>query len=413
MKKKFYYGWVLMVVTFITMGLVNYLGVSSFSLFVAPAVKTMGVSAAAFLTCATMSSLGGVVGSAIGGKMLDKYGLRIVGTIGAVLIGLGFLGLSFANSMPLFYVCYFVIGAATCGTGTVFINKMASKWFNKYRGTVTGICAAGQSTMTVILASLFAKNIEANGMSNTYLIMAIILFVVAALIILLMRNSPEDMGLYPDGAEQIVESDNSVVKEATGLSAGEAMKTPAFWLIIIGFGVFNIASLGVIQTYNAHFQNVGYTPVLAAISASTYGFAGIFTRIGWGRVADKVNHKIATIIGSAIFIGSIIFLSFVTDASSNIPLYVFGITYAIGNGYVWAIMVKYIGNNFGTKAFGQISGYIMTAMMACSMLGSPLAGAIFDKTGSYSTAYRLFAIIALVATCLLLLSKKPEQSVEK
>lgn len=412
MKKKFYYGWILMVVTFITMGLVNYLGVSSFSLFVAPAVKTMGVSAAAFLTCATMSSLGGIVGSAIGGKMLDKYGLRIVGTIGAALIGLGFLGLSFAKVMPLFYACYFVIGAATCGTGTVFINKMASKWFNKYRGTVTGVCAAGQSTMTVILASVFAKNIEANGMSNTYLIMAIILFAVAVLLILFMRNDPKDMGLNPDGAE-IAEEVSGAAVEVTGLSSREAMKTSAFWLIIIGFGIFNIASLGVIQTYNAHFQNVGYTPVLAAVSASVYGFAGIFTRIIWGRVADKVNHKIATIIGSAIFIGAIIFLSFVTDAANTAPLYIFGIAYAIGNGYIWAIMVKYIGNNFGTKAFGQISGYIMTAMMACSMLGSPLAGMIFDKTGSYSMAYRVFAIIALVATGLLLMSKKPEQISEK
>ncbi len=52
----------------------------------------------------------------------------------------------------------------------------------------------------------------------------------------------------------------------------------------------------------------------------------------------------------------------------------------------FALMVKFIGINFGTKAFGQISGYIMTAMMAGSMLGAPLAGVIFDATGSYTGA---------------------------
>ena len=99
---------------------------------------------------------------------------------------------------------------------------------------------------------------------------------------------------------------------------------------------------------------------------------------------------------------------FVKSAVSNTPLYIFGILFALGNGYIWALMVKFVGNNFGTRAFGQLNGYIMTAMMAGAMLGSPIAGAIFDKTGSYSTAYLLFGAIAAVATVMMVAAKKPK-----
>ena len=306
----------------------------------------------------------------------------------------------------MFYVCYFVIGFSSIATGTIFINKFAAKWFDKYRGTVSGICAAGQSTFTVLLASVFAKDIQAAGYSHTYRIIAYILAGVAVANLLFMKNDPSDVGQYPDGGD--ASSGEKKAMQLTGMTAKEAMKTSAFWLIVIGFGVLNIASLGVIQTYNAHFQSVGYPAVIAAISATTYGVAGIVARVLWGRIADKVNYKFATAIGGVIFIAAVLYLSFVKSAVSNTPLYIFGILFALGNGYIWALMVKFVGNNFGTRAFGQLNGYIMTAMMAGAMLGSPIAGAIFDKTGSYSTAYLLFGAIAAVATVMMVAAKKPK-----
>ena len=300
----FFYGWIMMVVTFVGMGLVNYFGVSSFSLFVAPVVSTLGISATAFLLCATMNSLGGVFGAMVGGKLLDAKGLRFTGALGSLLLAGGFLVLRFAKSMPLFYLCYLVIGFATSATGSIFINKMVARWFDRYRGTVTGICTAGQSTFTFLLARLFAGRIEKTGYGSAYLIIAVIMFAVAILLLVLIREKPEDLGQLPDGAAQRREGAGRAA-DAVGLTAAEAMKTPTFWLIVIAYGLNTMASLGVIQTYNAHFQSVGYLALMAATAASVYGLAGIFTRILWGRVADLIPHKAACLMnergnGSAV-----------------------------------------------------------------------------------------------------------------
>lgn len=396
----------MMVVTFIGMGLVNYFGVSSFSLFVAPVVKTLGISATAFLLCATMNSLGGVFGAMVGGKLLDARGLRFTGTAGALMLAAGFFVLRFAKSMPLFYLCYLLIGFATSATGSIFINKMVARWFDRYRGTVTGICTAGQSTFTFLLARLFAGRIEKDGYAAAYMIIAGVMLAVAIILLLCIREKPEDLGQYPDGASNAAGGKGKAA-DAFGMTASEAMKTATFWLIVIAYGLNTMASLGVIQTYNAHFQNVGYTAMMAATAASVYGLAGIFTRILWGRIADMISHKTACLIGNIIFIGSILYLASVHGAGSSAPLYIFGVAYAIGNGFMFVLMVKFLGINFGTRSFGMLSGYTMTAMMLGSMAGSPLAGLIFDKTGSYAMAYIVFAIAAAAAAVMLMITKKP------
>ncbi len=404
---KFFYGWVMMAATFVGMGLVNYFGVSSFSLFVAPVVSTLGISATAFLLCATMNSLGGVFGAMVGGRLLDARGLRFTGTAGALLLAGAFFALRFAKSMPVFYLCYLVIGFASSATGSIFINKMVARWFDRLRGTVTGICTAGQSTFTFLLARLLAGRIERAGYASAYLIIAIAMLAVAVMLLVLIREKPEDMGQLPDGALQKAEG-NKGAADAFGLTAKEATKTAAFWLIVIAYGLNTMASLGVIQTYVAHFTSAGYSAMMAATAASVYGLAGIFTRIIWGRIADKLSHKTCCLIGNVIFIGSILFLASVRSAGSSLPLYIFGIAFAFGNGFMFVLMVKFLGINFGTRAFGMLSGYTMTAMMLGSMAGSPLAGMIFDATGSYSAAYLIFAGAAAVSTVLLLLTKQPE-----
>jgi len=407
MKNKFFYGWVVTAVTFIGIGLVNFLGISSFSLFVAPVIQGLGVSATAFLLCATMSSLGGIFGGIIGGKMLDTKGLRISGSAGAALLALGFVVLNFATSMPIFYVGYFIVGFATGTIGTTFINKMASKWFVKYRGTVVGVCLAGQSTFTFFLAPYIAGFIKTSGYSSAYLVFAGILVVVAILLAAFIRNDPKDMGLLPDGATEQAAAANSTV-EATGLTDKEAMKTAAFWMIAIGYGFYALCTLGVVQTYNAHFQSKGFSPELAAVAVSTYGLVGIFARFGWGWISDKINYKIVQIIGSVILVFSIVYLSTVQDATNTTALYIFGFAFALGNGFSLALMVKYLGINFGTKAIGALSGYCYTSLMVCSLFSGPIAGMIKDATGSYQMAYFVFAGFAVAYTALVLLAKKPK-----
>ena len=406
-KQKFFYGWIMTVITFIGMGLINYLGVSSFALFVTPVVKTMGITATAFLLCATMISLGSAFGAMAGGKLLDEKGLRLTGTLSAVLMMAGFIVLRFAGSLLIFYICYFAIGFGAAATGVIFINKMVGRWFIRLRGTVTGICSAGQSTFTFLLSKIIAARIESSGYKSAYLLIAVILLGVAVMLALFVRERPQDIGQLPDG-DAVQNADAQRVPDAVGMSAGEALKTKALWLILIAFGLNTMAGLGVIQTYNAHFQSVGYTALMAATAVSVYGLGGIFARILWGRIADIIPYKTVSLLGYIFLIGSLLFLASVRSAGSSLPLYVFGIAFAIGNGFPFVIMVKYLSDNFGTRAFGMLSGYTYTAMMLGSMAGIPMAGFFFDRTGSYSTAYIVFAVIDAISYALLLMVKKPK-----
>lgn len=406
-KKKIYYGWFVLAGAFIACGMMMYLSINSFSLFVTPVTGKLGITATAFLVCATLRSLGGVISAPFSGKMLDSKGIRSTTVVFALIMAAGFAILIFANSIILFYIGYFIVGIAS-GSTTAINNAVCSRWFNKYRGLANGIVSAGNGLISFVLSPVLASLIAVNGFNFVYGLIVALLMVCSVLVgLVLLRNDPRDMNLLPDGAQEEAGAPAApgAKKELPGLTMAEVYKTKSFWFMAFGLGAFTICSLGIVQTWNAAFQSLGMDAVTVAFAVSLYGVACIPAKLIFGAMTDKMSLKSVTIIGFGLFIVAAAMLGLL-KTGNVVLLYAFAIMFAIGNSSWQPLFIKYIVHCFGLKSVGSVSGSISMFMNVGGMIGPLVAGAFFDSNGSYSVAYLVFAALTVLCCAAMLLTKK-------
>lgn len=409
MKKKIFYGWIIVAMAVLSGGLIQYLSISTIGLFVVPVTASMGISTAAFMIAATLNSISAVFGGIIGGKILDSKGARFDGVLSALIAAVSFAILGFAKTLPVLYIGYLVGGLGYSMGTTVLCNTLVSKWFVKYRNIATSITSSGASVFSFLLSTVLAGFIQANGFNNAYFLIAGLCVVSAVIALIFFRNDPAEMGLLPDGAleDSRQKADDKAMPLTIGLTSDEAMKTVSFWKIVICYAIWSFCSLGILQTYNAHLQSRGFSAIKAAGIVSLVGIVSIVAKIVSGAVTEKFQAKYSLAVGWIVMAASIIVLTLVFDPDNMLIPYAYVVLYTIGNGMGFVVMTKLTVSVFGTKAFGAINGMMFSAMSAGGLAGPVLAGVIFDLNGSYNNAYYVFAI-SLVLAAVLILSVKDE-----
>ena len=230
-KKKLFYGWIVVLGACIACGTMLYMTVNSISLFVAPVISELGVSATAFLVCTTLRSLGAVLFSPLGGKMLDTRGTRFTVVVFGLMMAAGYAVLAAAKSIYLFYVGYFIVGL---GSGPIvsYSNAVCSRWFRKYRGLANGIVTSGNGLISFVISPVLASVIADSGYWCAYMLVAALLLVFGVgIALLLIRDDPRDMGLLPDGEAQCAAVSADKREALPGLTMKQIYKTGSFWLV--------------------------------------------------------------------------------------------------------------------------------------------------------------------------------------
>jgi len=226
-RPRIFYGYWLVLVTFIFLFLAIGCGSFAFSLFVTPLQETLGWGRGQLMAGFTVFFVTMGVVSPLVGRLVDRYGARQVIPLGGLIMGLGFVVVSRMSDLYLFYLGYVLVGAGAAGFGQVPCSTVVSHWFKKRRGTAIGFMAAGVGAGGLI-APLIGDIIADNGFRAAYLTMAFIVWaVVIPLGAIVVRTRPSEMGLYPDGASAPPLDDlgRSTEVVITGLSLRAAMHT--------------------------------------------------------------------------------------------------------------------------------------------------------------------------------------------
>jgi MFS family permease len=199
MRLPFFYGWVVVAVTFVTMAIgVN--ARTAFSLFFPPIISEFGwergVTAGAFSFGFVVS---GVVSPLIG-RLMDRAGPRAVMELGVVLMGGGLL-LAPLTSEPwhLYVTIGVMVGAGSVCLGYSGQSLFLPNWFIRKRGFAIGIAFAGVGIGSVTLLPWVQHMIEQTGWRTACTAMGVLILIVLAPINLFLHRRPEDIGLQPDG----------------------------------------------------------------------------------------------------------------------------------------------------------------------------------------------------------------------
>lgn len=338
------------------------------------------------------------------GRAQDRFGPRIVATLGGALTGLGLIVSSFAtrsNAWPML-LGFGLLAGTGIGLGYASATPAAVKWFPAARkGLITGIVVSGFGLASVYIAPLTQWLLHAYGLPFTFRAIGIGFFVATIALAQLLVNPPA--GYVPAGAAPAVAA-AAPVAETRQYDWREMVKTRQFILLWVMYafsafaGLMIIGHMAKIAAVQMSGMDLGFAlvAVLAIGNATGRLVAGIASdRIG------GIRTMLVVFVLQAIMMGAL--------AIADAPGLLVPVAALVGFGYGanLSLFPSTTAGFFGTKHLGVNYGLVFTAWGVGGVFGSMTAGSIVDSTGTYAMAYAVAAGLCLFAAGLTFVTKPP------
>lgn len=424
--RKIFFGWWMTIAG----GLISVWGYGfsayGFSALLKPISDELGFSRTAASFAASITRFEGGLEAPVVGYLADRYGPRITVLLGVFMAGLGLTLMYYIQTLWAFYLAWSVI---LC-TGTNIslgmpLDVAITNWFVKMRGTALSIKWVFSGLSGVIGLWIVAWLVATYGWRMACLIGGIVMWVIGLPLvwIFIKPHRPEHYGLLPDGAvvgetdrEDMIKAGQKYAEEAgeVEFTAREAIGTSAFWLLIVAY-MFHGALYPVMSIHCVPFlTDRGMDPLVAAATMSIYIAASIPARFLGGIIVDRIKTtRIRFVMAAAFFLQFIGVSLFLMNQQSLIRLYAFFILYGLGMGASFTLTPAIRARYFGRKAFGTIAGISRAIITPVGVIGPVLAGFIFDRTGSYMTAFILFAVLLGSSSVIMAFVAPPKQPERK
>ncbi|MCX7857764.1 MAG: MFS transporter [Deltaproteobacteria bacterium] len=380
MKTKFFYGWVVVGVSFISMAF--WMGIrSSFSVFYAKLVDELGWARADIALAQSLTFIMYMVVVPFVGTLIDRFGPRRVVIPGILLTGIGLALCATIKDVLEIYLFYgLIVGIGTPFISIVSYSSVLAHWFQKRRGLASGIATSGMGIGTFGLVILSQILIASYGWRMAFLILG---FLTICLLIpangLLLRHKPEEIGLTTDGQTKVY-SENSQV--TTGQKVGGILKNRNFWMCI-AFASLALLAVHIILVHNVRIlMDQGLSMSKAASGLAMVGLVSSVFRIFWGWLSDKIGRKMSYTLGAFFLISSTIFL-FTTTAHQEWFIHFFVFCFSAGWAVTAPSFMALLADLFKGEKFGTIYGLFESTIYGLSVLGVWLVGLIYDFKGVY------------------------------
>ena len=395
MRLPFFYGWIIVAVAFVTMG-VGVNARTAFSLLFPPILDEFGwergVTAGAF-------SFGFLVSAVLSpslGRLMDKRGPRVVMEMGVGLVAAGLLLATLVRQPWHLYVTLGVL----VGGGSICLSYTGQalflpNWFVRRRGLAMSVAFSGVGVGSIILLPWLQHLIGRSGWRAACWAMGILVLVLLAPLNLLLKRRPEDMGLTPDGdpasrdaaaggqAANVVDP----VWAAVDWTLGRAIRTARFWWIALAYfgGLFSWYAVQVHQT--KYLVEIGFSPTYAAWALGFVSLVAIPGQIALGHLSDRIGREWVWTAGSLGFAVCYLALLLMRQSPTPALLYLMVVSQgALGYGLT-SVIGAIPAEIFQGRHYGTVFGTLMLAAIAGGAAGPWVAGVLHDATGSYTLTF--------------------------
>ncbi|MBO0334087.1 MFS transporter [Sneathiella sp. CAU 1612] len=395
----FFYGWAVVAIVFITMGI----GVNvrtSFSLLFPAILNEFGWDRA---TTAAAFSIGFALAAILApivGKLLEFVAPRFLLSVSAITVSLGLI-LSTIATQPWHF--YLTLGVLMVGTGIVLTyvgqSMFLPNWFQRRRGLAVGIAFSGVGVGSMILMPIIQEAISADGWRDAcWLMAALLLFIILPLNFFFQRKQPSDIGLYPDGdaapdkektraqqdaADPVVDHD----WVSTDWTIKKAVKTGTFWWLALACSTALYVWYAVQVHQTKYLIEIGFSDLEAASALGLVGFAGVLGQIYLGNLSDRIGREWVWTISTTGFLLSSVLLLVMEYVPSAVMMYAMVILQG-GLGYgVATVYGSMPADLFQGRGYGIIFGTISTLALVGGAVGPWLTGLFYDEVGNYHLAF--------------------------
>ena len=402
-KSKIFYGWYIVAVGCVAIGLTTGIIANCFSQFIKPVCADMNITRQQMSMIQTVTSISTMAFALCWGSISKKINLHKAMCVGAVV-------------MPCIYACYGLMKEiwmgyliALCMTPFSFVVSMTiftyiiGNWFVKSRGLAISLASMGSGIGGMIMNIVISQMIISFGWRHTYFMLgAMMVVLLAPLVIFVVREKPSDLGLMPYGYGEADEKSGKKPQGdvfSSGYTFQEAVKMPVFWAVAACSVGMVMAICAFYQTLSPHLSDNGYSVTFAAAMASISMGALAVGKIVIGRMFDTLGvRKTVTIHCSMTVLGcaSMIF------CTNKIMLGVIVLCVALGTSFGAICMPIIVQNVFGMKDYNSIYSKLTAATGLGGALAPMITGRTYDIMGSYVPAYIGAGIVAAIGLIVLL-----------
>jgi MFS family permease len=403
-----FHGWRLVGALFVILFFCAGGGMYIFPVFIESFQEEFGwsmtqISAGAALFAIVMGFSNPVVG-----QLFARFGARRTMLAAGILTAVATGGYALVVNLGMLYAMMMLTGFGIAGTTILPAQTLVTNWFNRYRGRAMGLTMLGIGAGGFLLPPFNEFLIRLLGWRLTWVVFSLtVLLIVLPLIAIFVRTLPSDLGMRPDGDRAIDETGEGNGGRMSGLTARRAVGTATFWSIVT---IFLLQLMGV-SALNFHFvpfatQEVGFT---AQEAAFFYGLAVGFSMVGrllFGWLADRFKVTRLTALSILLLaIGPVVLeLLLVRLGLREVQLlWLHAVPFGIGIGGGAIMFPVLVGRCFGELHFSKIMGLVMAGFALGIIIGIPVAGRIFDVTGSYEWVLILCTVGLLMAATMALL----------
>ena len=405
----FFYGWVVLGSASSTQIVRNAAASLTIAVFMFPLAEELGWSRTLIAGAAGFGGLAASGASPVVGWLIDRYGARLVLAVSVFILGLSTISLAWATVPIAFYLAYGVGRVIFSSPVQIGASVVASRWFIRMRGRASGVLFLSHSIGMITFPLVASIVIGMHGWRYAWVVLGLIVWAVALLpATLLIAQSPEDVGLRPDGDEadeSDKRSNGSAPVEEPGWTLKAAMKTPALWILATATGLLFLMQAGINTHLAAFLRDEGLSPVYAGVGVGlNAAFLGLGS-IAWGWVVERVPARhVLTMVAALMALGAALFMT----TNSTTQALAYSALFGFGLGGMLAVPPVAYADYYGRRSLGTIRGVTEPLTSFGQAIGAVAAGAVFDLTGSYEYAFMAFAALGASTMLMVQLARPPQ-----
>jgi len=393
-----------------------------------PVAGELRLSTEAFNTCYAVASFLAAWPLMLVGAIQDRYGIRR--TMLAIVVGLGatLVLASWVQGLVTLFLAFFFMRALGQGSLTMLANNTLAMWFRGKLGLVSGLQAVSMAGAMGTLPVLGQMLIEWVGWRWALVVQGLIVWgVMLPLLVVVFRNRPEDVGQRLDGAGKAEpdrpgeseEKADELAEEAASadpgddagdLTLGQAMQTPAYWILLLGIGLWGMISTAIVLNLVpilAAADGAGLSEQAAVATLTTFAVCTAASQFVGGVAADRYPLNVLLVGCFALLAGAV---GLLLRAEGWLGAHGYAATYGLGQGVFSVVMNTAWARYYGRTHLGKIRGTVWTAAVAFSAAGPLLAAGSLRFFDSFTPLLVGFLGVYLGMMLLAPLARPPRRS---
>jgi MFS family permease len=364
----------------------------------------------------SLAGLVGALGAPLLGRLLDRWGPRVLFPLGGLLIGLGWCASSLVHDLwplLLLYSVVATVGENSISSFTTTANLLP--WFPRARGRILGLVDAGNPLGALLFLPLAQWLISTLGWRETFRILGVVFFVlVVPANVLLQRRPPSQPGgadhrgaamqLPPpppstasvEAIPQAYPGDMATTTVAP-IQVRQLWRRPPVWFLVLAR---LCATLGTHLTsvhLVAFFVTAGYDPLLAATAIAGVGCVSVVGRPLSGALSDGLGREVMYTVGLGMHVSAIMLVLLLGNGQRMWPIILFVGLSGLSDGIGGLVVGAKAGDLFPATSLGLVMGLVQMGRGLGIMAGPLLGGLLFDLQGTYLLAFIIAAALVTVA----------------